>query len=102
MDFTYFNATYTVENALSKVKDEKGMKRVEKFLRQGICPDCGGTRLSEAARAPKLRGISLAEACKMTLLDLSQWVAGVPESLPDEMRPMAKVSATLSKGPQNV
>lgn len=66
------------------------MKRVEKFLRQGICPDCGGTRLSEAARAPKLRGISLAEACKMTLLDLSQWVAGVPESLPDEMRPMAK------------
>ncbi len=90
MDFTYFNATYTVENALSKVKDEKGMKRVEKFLRQGICPDCGGTRLSEAARAPKLRGISLAEACKMTLLDLSQWVAGVPESLPDEMRPMAK------------
>ena len=62
MDFTYFNATYTVENALSKVKDEKGMKRVEKFLKQGICPDCGGTRLSQAARAPKLRGISLDRA----------------------------------------
>lgn len=65
MDFTYFNATYTVENALAKVKDEKGMKRVEKFLRQDICPDCGGTRLSDAARAPKLRGISLAQACTM-------------------------------------
>ncbi|MCM1216037.1 MAG: excinuclease ABC subunit UvrA [Lachnospiraceae bacterium] len=90
MDFTYFNATYTVENALSKVKDEKGMKRVEKFLRQGICPDCGGTRLSEAARAPRLRGISLAEACQMTLSELSEWVAGVPGSLPEEMRPMAK------------
>ncbi|MCM1057985.1 MAG: excinuclease ABC subunit UvrA [Firmicutes bacterium] len=89
MDFTYFNATYTVENALSKVKDEKGMKRVEKFLRQGICPDCGGTRLSEAARAPKLRGISLAEACSMTLSELSAWVEGVPDSLPEEMRPMA-------------
>ncbi|MCQ2454204.1 MAG: excinuclease ABC subunit UvrA [Clostridia bacterium] len=89
MDFTYFNATYTVENALSKVKDENGMKRVEKFLRQDECPDCGGTRLSEAARAPKLRGISLAEACTMTLSDLIQWVEGVPASLPEEMRPMA-------------
>ena len=89
MDFTYFNATYTVENALSKVKDEKGMKRVEKFLKQGICPDCGGTRLSESARAPRLRGISLADACKMTLADLLEWVDGVPNSLPEEMRPMA-------------
>ncbi len=89
MDFTYFNATYTVENALSKVKDEKGMKRVEKFLRQSVCPDCGGTRLSEAARAPRLRGISLAEACTMTLSELSVWVEGVPGSLPEEMRPMA-------------
>ncbi len=89
MDFTYFNATYTVENALSKVKDENGMKRVEKFLRQDVCPDCGGTRLSDAARAPKLRGISLADACTMTLSDLVQWVDGIPASLPEEMRPMA-------------
>ena len=90
MDFTYFNATYTVENALSKVKDEKGMKRVEKFLRQDICPDCGGTRLSSVARAPRLRDISLADVCKMTLSDLIQWVMGVPASLPEEMRPMAE------------
>ena len=89
MDFTYFNATYTVENALSKVKDEKGMKRVEKFLKQSVCPDCGGTRLSDAARAPKLRGITLAEACAMTLADLVVWVDGVPASLPAEMRAMA-------------
>ncbi len=90
MDFTYFNATYTVENALSKVKDEKGMKRVEKFLRQDVCPDCGGTRLSEAARAPRLRGISLADACGMTLSELVGWVDGVPDSLSEEMRPMAR------------
>lgn len=90
MDFTYFNAVYTVENALSKVKDEKGMKRVEKFLRQGVCPDCGGTRLSDAARAPKLRGISLAEATEMTLAECIEWVKGVPASLPGEMRPMAE------------
>lgn len=90
MDFTYFNATYTVENALSKVKDEKGMKRVEKFLRQSICPDCGGTRLSDDARAPRLRGISLADACKMTLCELTEWVKSVPKSLPEEMQPMAQ------------
>lgn len=90
MDFTYFNATYTVENALSKVKDEKGMKRVEKFLRQEVCPDCGGTRLSEAARAPRLRGISLADACTMTLSELIAWVDGVPDALPEAMRPMAR------------
>lgn len=90
MDFTYFNATYTVENALSKVKDEKGMKRVEKFLRRSVCPDCGGTRLSDAARAPLLRGITLAEACTMTLAEITEWVDGVPASLPEEMRPMAR------------
>ena len=89
LDFTYYNAVYTVENALAKVKDEKGMKRVEKFLKEEICPECGGSRLSEAARAPKLRGIGLDEACRMTLGELVKWVAGIPVSLPEEMRPMA-------------
>ena len=90
LDFTYFNAVYTVENALAKVKDEKGMKRVEKFLKEDICPECRGTRLSAAARAPKLRGISLDGACAMTLSELVDWVRGVPGSLPEEMRPMAE------------
>ena len=90
LDFTYYNAVYTVENALAKVKDEKGMKRVEKFLKQDTCPACRGTRLSEAARAPRLRGISLAEACTMPLAELTCWVDGVPASLPEEMRPMAE------------
>ena len=90
LDFTYFNAVYTVENALAKVKDEKGMKRVEKFLKEELCPECHGTRLSAAARAPKLREISLDEACTMTLEDLVDWVRGVPESLPEDMRPMAE------------
>ena len=90
LDFTYYNAIYTVENALAKVKDEKGMKRVEKFLKEEVCPACGGSRLSEAARAPRLRGIGLDEACKMTLGKLVDWVAGVPDSLPEEVRPMAE------------
>ena len=90
LDFTYYSAVRTVENALSKVKDEKGMKRVEKFLKEDVCPDCGGTRLSEAARAPRLRGIGLDEACRLSLEELVDWVAGVPASLPEEMRPMAE------------
>ena len=90
LDFTYYNAVYTVENALAKVKDESGMKRVEKFLKEEVCPECHGTRLSDTARAPKVRGISLDAACTMTLSELVKWVHGVPESLPEEMRPMAE------------
>ncbi len=89
MDFTYYNATYTVENALSKVKDDKGMKRVEKFLKEEICPDCHGTRLSKEARKPKIRGISIDKACQMPLKDLVEWVKGVPETMTEEMKPMA-------------
>ena len=90
MDFTYYSATATVLNALNKVKDEKGMKRVEKFLKEDVCPECRGTRLSEEARAPKLMGISLDQACGMTLKDSIEWVKKVPDSLPEEMRPMAR------------
>jgi excinuclease ABC subunit A len=90
LDFTYYNAVYTVENALSKVKDEKSMKRVEKFLKQGVCPDCKGTRLSQKAREPMIMGITLDKACQMTLSELVDWVAKVPNSLPKEMRPMAE------------
>ena len=90
MDFTYYSAVYSVQNALSRVKDEAGMKRVERFLKEDVCPECGGTRLSDAARAPLLRGINLADACKMTLSELIEWVKGVPASLPEPMRPMAE------------
>ena len=89
LDFTYFNAVYTVENALAKVKDEKGMKRVEKFLKEEICPDCGGSRLSEVARAPKIMGVSLDTVCKMTLTEAIKWVEKVPSSLSEPLRPMA-------------
>ena len=90
MDFTYYSAVATVRNALSKVKDEKGMKRVEKFLKEDICPECRGTRLSAEARAPRLMGITLDRACEMTLKDSIEWVKNVPASLPEEMRPMAQ------------
>ena len=90
MDFTYYNAVYTVENALSKVKDESGMKRVAKFLRECDCPDCGGTRLSEKVRSTTLAGKNLAEATAMTLSELIPWVKNVPDTLPLDLRPMAE------------
>lgn len=89
-DFNYYSAVNSVKNSLAKVKDEKGMKRLEKYLEEDVCPDCHGTRLSEAARAPRLRGIGLDEATAMTLSELIPWVQGVPASLPEEMRPMAE------------
>lgn len=90
MDFNYYSAVNSVKNALAKVKNEKGMKRLEKYLEEDVCPDCGGTRLSEAARGPRLRGIGLDQASAMTLSELIPWVQGVPSSLPEEMRPMAE------------
>ena len=90
MDFTYFNAVYTVENALSKVKDEKGLARLAKFLKEEVCPDCGGTRLSARARGPVVDGMNLGEATRMTLDELAAWVPSVPALMPEEMRPMAR------------
>ena len=90
MDFTYYSATATVLNALSKVKDESGMKRVDKFLKEDVCPECGGTRINERARSLRLRGVSLDQVCTLTLSELIEWVNGVPASLPEEMQPMAE------------
>ena len=89
LDFTYYNAVYTVENALAKVKDEKGLGRVARFLKQGVCPVCHGTRLSPEARLPQVAGIDLAEASAKTLDELVAWTDAVPEGLTPEMRPMA-------------
>lgn len=90
LDFTYYNAVYSVQNALNRARDEKGIKRVEKFLKEDICPVCNGSRLSDAARAPRLKGIGLDKACELSLGELDAWVAGIPDTLPEEMRAMAK------------
>lgn len=90
MDFTYYSAYYSVENALSKVKDEKGLKRVARYLREMPCSACGGSRLSDAARAPLVRDINLAQASAFTLDELTEWIAGVPASMPEELRSMAQ------------
>ena len=90
LDFTYFNAVYTVENALAKAKDDKGLARVAKFLREDVCPDCGGTRLSAAARGPVIDGMTLGDATRMTLDELAVWAPGVPALMLEELQPMAQ------------
>ena len=91
MDFTYYSAVNTVKNALSKVKDEKGLARVAKFLTEGECPDCSGTRLSAAARTPIVDGMTLADATALTLDELATWTPSVPGTVPaGEVRAMAE------------
>ena len=91
LDFTYYSAVNTVINALSKVKDEKGLARVARFLKEGECPDCGGSRLSVAARAPRIDGMNLADAARLTLDELAQWAPSVPGKVAGgEVRAMAE------------
>ena len=90
LDFTYYSAVNTVENALAKVKDDKGLARVSKFLKEGICPDCHGTRLSAKARSSLLGGMDLGAATALTLDGLRDWLPGLPAELPQEMQAMAE------------
>lgn len=89
LDFTFFNAVYTVENALAKAKDEKALARVSKFLSEQPCPDCHGTRLSAQARSSTVAGINLAEATAKTLDELVAWLPTVVPTLAPELHPMA-------------
>jgi excinuclease UvrABC ATPase subunit len=52
---------------------------VDRAVMFALCPECGGTRLSEAARSSKIRGISIADACAMQINDLAAWVRGLDE-----------------------
>ncbi len=91
MDFTYYSAVNTVKNALAKVKDEKGLARVAKYLTEDVCPDCHGTRLSAAARSPRVDGMTLADATALALDELAAWAPTVPSTVPaGEVRAMAE------------
>jgi excinuclease UvrABC ATPase subunit len=52
---------------------------VERAITFTTCADCGGTRLNEAARSSKIRGVSIADACAMQISDLAEWVRGLDE-----------------------
>src|SRR5271166_4923730 len=52
---------------------------VERAVTFTSCPDCGGTRLNEAARSSKIKGINIADACAMQISDLAEWMRGLDE-----------------------
>ncbi len=89
MDFTYYSAVNTVKNALSKVKDEKGLARVAKFLSEEECPDCHGSRLSAKVRSSLIGELNLADVTGFTLAELREWLPTVDATLPKKMLPMA-------------
>ena len=90
MDFTYYSAKATVLNALKKVKDEKSMSRVSKFLKEEVCPECHGSRINKKANSTLLGGKNLTEVCQMSLRDLDLWLPKVVDELNDEVRQMGK------------
>ena len=90
LDFTFRNARLTVTEELKRADNEKRFARVSRFLSEQVCPDCEGTRLSPAARAPRIGDLGLADATAMTLDELVDWAANVPETLPTPMQPMTR------------
>ncbi|MBE2997894.1 excinuclease ABC subunit UvrA [Nocardiopsis sp. HNM0947] len=90
LDFTFRNARLTVTAELRRAEDEKRLARVGRFLVERTCPTCHGTRLSEAARTPLIGEQNLADVTALTLEDVLEWAPGVVETVPGEMRPMAR------------
>src|SRR5262249_27637116 len=66
---------------------------VERAVTFAVCPDCGGTRLAEAARSSRIEGINIADACAMQITDLAAWVRGLDE--PSVARLLAALGQTL-------
>lgn len=61
-----------------------------RFLREAPCPDCSGSRLSDAALAPQIGTLNLADATAQTLEQLLVWVQGIPATVPEEMLELAE------------
>ncbi|GAA3966129.1 excinuclease ABC subunit UvrA [Gordonia caeni] len=96
LDFTFRNARLTVTEELKRADTEKRLARVSRFLSEHVCPDCGGTRLSAAARAPQIGGRDLADITALALHDVVDWAPTVVEAVPAELQPMAEaLIATL-------
>ena len=88
LDFTFRNARLTVTAELARADNEKRLSRVSRFLREGTCPECQGSRLSPAARAPRIGELNLADVTATTLDGVLAWAPGVPATVPSEMREM--------------
>ena len=97
INLTYAGLVPTIQKSFL-AKDVDAMQPhirafVEKVITFTICPDCDGTRLSEAARSSKIKKINIADACAMQISDLAQWIRGLDE--PSVAPLLAKLAHTL-------
>jgi excinuclease UvrABC ATPase subunit len=83
INLTYEGLIPRIQKSLLSKDREAMQPHVRAFVDRAItftaCPECGGTRLSEAARSSKIKGINIADACAMQISDLAEWIRGVDE-----------------------
>ncbi|MCW7942282.1 daunorubicin resistance protein DrrC [Streptomyces hygroscopicus] len=97
INMTYEGLIPRVQKSMLSKDKEAMQPHIRAFVDRAVtfttCPDCDGTRLSEAARSSKIRGISIADACAMQISDLAEWVRGLDE--PSVAPLLAKLQHTL-------
>ncbi len=83
INMTYEGLIPRVEKSMLAKDKESMQPHIRAFVERAVtftaCPECGGTRLTEAARSSKIEGLSIAEACAMQISDLAEWVDGLSE-----------------------
>src|SRR6266702_235070 len=83
INMTYVGLIPRIQRSMLSKDKEAMQPHVREFVDRAVtfttCPECGGTRLTEAARSSKIKGISIADACAMQISDLAEWVHGLGE-----------------------
>src|SRR5690606_25220519 len=83
VNLTYMGLIPQIQKSFLSKDVEAMQPHIRAFVERAItfttCPECGGTRLAEAARSSRIRGINIAEACAMQISDLSEWIRGPEE-----------------------
>src|SRR5579871_1270957 len=83
INMTYEGLILRIQKSMLSKDKEAMQPHIRAFVDRAVtftsCPECEGTRLSEAARSSKIEGISIADACAMQISDLAEWVGGVEE-----------------------
>jgi len=95
INMTYEGLIVRVQRSMLSKDKESMQPHIRAFVDRAVtftaCPECGGTRLSEAARSSRIMGISIADACAMQISDLADWIRGIDEP------PVAPLLATLQQ-----
>src|ERR1700694_1059812 len=97
VNLTYEGLIPKLQKSMLSKDPDALQPRIRAFVDRAVtfaaCPDCGGTRLSEAARSSRIRGINIADACAMQISDLADWVRGLDEASVAPLPPPASQRA---------